>query len=455
MIKFVVFDFDGVFTDGKVYFDSQGNIQKYYNIKDGTGIKLLIEKNIEVGVISGYKENISQHKILEHLNIKYISLNSESKLDILNKWCQDLNIKLEEVAYMGDDINDLEIINNVKLSACPCDAVKECKDVVNYICEKKGGEGCVREFIDKIIYDYQELTIINEIKNDFNYQINNFNLDEINKLSEIINNIDGNIYLCGVGKSGNIAKHCCDLLKCISYQSFYLDILNSTHGDIGTLRNIDIILMFSNSGNTKELVDIIPLFKNIGIKTLGICCNKNSKFKELCDLTFITPFKTEISGEINKIPTNSYMSHLIFSNILVSILKKNISLEQYKENHLYGNIGNELKKIRDVIITEFPKMILINNVNIFKILLKMTNYKIGCCFFVDENDKLLGILTDGDIRKLLINNNNITNITLENINKKFYYEEDLDKFLYECANIYYIPIIKNYKLIGIIYNFKS
>ena len=58
MIKFVVFDFDGVFTDGKVYFDCQGNIQKYYNIKDGTGIKLLIEKNIEVGVISGYKDNI-------------------------------------------------------------------------------------------------------------------------------------------------------------------------------------------------------------------------------------------------------------------------------------------------------------------------------------------------------------------------------------------------------------
>ena len=119
----------------------------------------------------------------------------------------------------------------------------------------------------------KEISIIDEIKTEFNYQINNFNLNDINELAEIIKKIKGNIFFCGVGKSGNIGKHCCDLLKCISFSSFYFDILNSVHGDIGTLTNKDIILMFSNSGNTKELIDIIPLFKNIGITTVGICCN--------------------------------------------------------------------------------------------------------------------------------------------------------------------------------------
>ena len=108
--------------------------------------------------------------------------------------------------------------------------------------------------------------------------------------------------------------------------------------------------MFSNSGNTTEIINIIPIFKNIGLKTVGICCNEISKFKELCDIIIITPFNNEISGVINKIPTNSCMSHLIFCNILVSLLKNNISLDKYKENHLSGNIGKNLLKVKDIFI---------------------------------------------------------------------------------------------------------
>ena len=77
--------------------------------------------------------------------------------------------------------------------------------------------------------------ILSEIKEEFNFQINNFNVKEITNLSKIIHSVTGNIYFSGVGKSGNIAKHCCDLLKCISYPCFYLDLLNSTHGNIGTI----------------------------------------------------------------------------------------------------------------------------------------------------------------------------------------------------------------------------
>lgn len=300
----------------------------------------------------------------------------------------------------------------------------------------------------------KEISIIDEIKTEFNYQINNFNLNDINELAEIIKKIKGNIFFCGVGKSGNIGKHCCDLLKCISFSSFYFDILNSVHGDIGTLTNKDIILMFSNSGNTKELIDIIPLFKNIGITTVGICCNEKSKFTELCDLTIVTPFKNEISGEINKIPTNSYMSHLIFSNILVSILKKNISVDRYKENHLSGNIGKNLLKVKDVLIEEYPKIILKNNeeIDISKILLLMTNYKIGCCFFVNNENNLLGIMTDGDIRRLLNFQKNISKIDISVINKNLYYETNLNKYINECKKINYIPILDNKIIIGIIQN---
>ena len=294
------------------------------------------------------------------------------------------------------------------------------------------------------------MEIINKIKKEFIYQIDNFNLEEINILVNLINDCNGNIFFCGVGKSGNIAKHCCDLLKCISIKAFYFDILNSTHGDIGTLKNNDLILMISNSGNTPELVNLLPLFKNIGIKTIGICCNDKSKFKELCNLTIVTPFQKEISEDNIKIPTNSCMSHLLFTNILVSILKNNITLDDYRNNHLSGNIGNNLLKIKDLLIKDFPKIIFNNEISLHTIFLKMTKYKIGCCFFINNENELLGLLTDGDIRRLLVKNDKLNKITINDITKNYHYENDLDKMIYEIQNNHnFIPVICNKKLIGI------
>ena len=151
MIKLIVFDFDGVFTDGKIIFDNDGNALKHYNAKDGMGIFELHRDKIEVGVISGWPYNNSQNSILEHLQIKRISLGSNNKLQILQKWCNELNIELNNVAYMGDDINDLEVMKEVSLVGCPNDAVQEVRDISNFISSKNGGEGAVREFCDYLI----------------------------------------------------------------------------------------------------------------------------------------------------------------------------------------------------------------------------------------------------------------------------------------------------------------
>ena len=151
MIKLVVFDFDGVFTDGKIMFDSQGNAIKHYNAKDGMGIFRLHEAGFEVGVISGWPDNVSQQAILKHLKIKHISLGSNNKLDILKKWCRNLKITLDNVAYIGDDVNDIEVMKEVKLVACPNNAVNYVKHSANIVCEKNGGEGAVREFCEFLI----------------------------------------------------------------------------------------------------------------------------------------------------------------------------------------------------------------------------------------------------------------------------------------------------------------
>jgi arabinose-5-phosphate isomerase len=150
------------------------------------------------------------------------------------------------------------------------------------------------------------------------------------------------------------------------------------------------------------------------------------------------------------IPTNSSLSFMLFSNILITLLKQNVTLEKYSKNHPKGSIGNGFKTVHDILITNFPKIILLDNVNIHKVFLEMTSHKIGCCFFVNENDNLLGILTDGDIRRLLLENENIKQITLENINKKYYSINNLNMYINSLERYTYIPVIIENKLKGII-----
>lgn len=153
MIKLVIFDFDGVFTDGKIIFDSNGNAMKHYQVKDGMGIKRLQEAGFKIGVISGWKDNMSQQYILKHLKIKRFSLGSNKKLDILKEWCDELQITLEEVAYMGDDLNDILVMKEVKIVACPNNSVGEVKKVANIVCKRNGGNGAVREFCEYLIHN--------------------------------------------------------------------------------------------------------------------------------------------------------------------------------------------------------------------------------------------------------------------------------------------------------------
>ena len=296
---------------------------------------------------------------------------------------------------------------------------------------------------------------LHEIYNEVCNFINEFNIDDIHKLTNlIIKYKKDNIYLLGVGKSGNIAKHFGDLLRSISINVFYLNTTNLLHGDIGNIYENNLIIMFSNSGKTEELINVIPYLKLRKVFICGICCNKISYFKDYCNMTIEIPFNQELSGDINKIPTNSVMNLIMFTNILISELKKNISLEDYKKNHPSGEIGNELQKIKDIIKYDFPKIISDDKIfNIFDIYNEMIKYKSGCCFFENKKGEFLGLLTDGDIRRLFISyNKNLININYKNINTNYYYEENIEKFLDECKKYIYIPILNDKKLIGIVIN---
>jgi YrbI family 3-deoxy-D-manno-octulosonate 8-phosphate phosphatase len=115
------------------------------------GILHSSKKGIEIGIISsGFSDQIVK-KRAEMLGIKNCYVGRDSKIDILDQWIQEKNLSYDEVAMIGDDINDLSIMNKIGFSACPSDSVNEVKAICDVILQKKGGTGCVREFIDEYI----------------------------------------------------------------------------------------------------------------------------------------------------------------------------------------------------------------------------------------------------------------------------------------------------------------
>lgn len=150
MIKLLVMDVDGTLTDGSIFMGEHGEIMKRFNCKDGYGIQNIVPKlGIIPAIITGRESEILVKRCGE-LRIKQLVQNCQDKVPVLRKMAEELGIELSEVAYIGDDLNDFAVMEIVGLRGCPSDAVKEIKDLCEYVCSAEGGRGAVREFIEWI-----------------------------------------------------------------------------------------------------------------------------------------------------------------------------------------------------------------------------------------------------------------------------------------------------------------
>ncbi len=150
-IKLVLTDNDGVLTDTGVYYSAEGEEFKRFSIRDGMGVERLRKiLNIQTGIITGEVSG-SVQKRAEKLNITELHLGIKDKLKLLEEILFTHQLSAEEIAFIGDDVNDIEIIKNVGLSACPADAIDEVRNIVDYTCTKNGGNGAFREFAELII----------------------------------------------------------------------------------------------------------------------------------------------------------------------------------------------------------------------------------------------------------------------------------------------------------------
>ena len=149
-IKLLATDVDGTLTDGGMYYTTKGDIMKKFHARDGMGVNLLRRKNIPTVLITKEMNSINK-KWANNMNIKKVYEGILEKEKLLKTLCNQFKIKSEEICYIGDDVNDVELIKNVGLSACPADASAIVKKESDIILKTQGGKGALREIVDLIM----------------------------------------------------------------------------------------------------------------------------------------------------------------------------------------------------------------------------------------------------------------------------------------------------------------
>ncbi len=149
-IKFLILDVDGVLTDGSIVYSSMGEEIKTFNVHDGYGIEKLQAHNIFVGIITG-RDSAIVEKRAKDLKIENLIQGTIDKIPAAEKFANKYNITLDEIAFMGDDLFDIPLLQKVGFSSAPKNARKEVKRIVHYVTKKEGGKGAVRELIDCIL----------------------------------------------------------------------------------------------------------------------------------------------------------------------------------------------------------------------------------------------------------------------------------------------------------------
>lgn len=149
-IKLIVLDVDGTLTDGKIYHDNNGNEIKSFNVKDGMGIIQALKSGINIAIITARKSSIVEKRSSE-LGIKYVFQGVHNKVKCLEQLLKDLNLDYRDTIYIGDDINDIGVMEKVRISACPRDSAELVKEKAHFISNYNGGDGAVREIIENVL----------------------------------------------------------------------------------------------------------------------------------------------------------------------------------------------------------------------------------------------------------------------------------------------------------------
>lgn len=226
--------------------------------------------------------------------------------------------------------------------------------------------------------------------------------NSLTKALDLMQNSSGRIIITGMGKSGHIGKKIAASLASTGTPSFFVHPAEASHGDLGMITENDVVVAISNSGESKELVDILNYCKRFGISLISITKNPESSLGKAGDVVLLLPNNGE-ACPLGLAPTSSTTATLVLGDVLTIGLidRKGFSKTDFNDRHPGGKLGSILQRVSDLMHSGESVPVLHQNSGMQSVLLEITSKRLGCVGFVDDSGALTGILTDGDLRRCL------------------------------------------------------
>jgi arabinose-5-phosphate isomerase len=254
------------------------------------------------------------------------------------------------------------------------------------------GSNRATDYVDELFFEMQA---------HLGYFFEQLDLAAVKLVVQELLSCKGTVILTGVGKSGIACKKVAMTMNSCGTRALYLSPLDALHGDISVVSEDDVVLLFSKSGESDELLQLCPTLRNKGAKLVAVVSSQNSRLSRACDIVAFLPVSKELCP-FDIAPTTSTVVQLLFGDLVsIALMRtKNISIDQFLTNHPAGRIGKRLTfKVKDLMLSGAALPTCGPNDLIVDLLVELSNKKCGCIMVVDEDQTLLGIFTDGDLRR--------------------------------------------------------
>ena len=265
----------------------------------------------------------------------------------------------------------------------------------------------------------------------------NIRNDFVKLIKIIMNCKDGKIIVSGVGKSGIIARKWAATLSSTGTPSFFLDASNASHGDMGQITSGDVLILISNSGQSEELKNIIQYAsRNKNIKLIGITSKRDSILYKNSDVTFLMPDFKE-AGPENIVPTSSTTAQLALGDaISIACMKyRKFTKLDFKKFHPSGTLSIKLKTVEDLMITGNKIPIISTKSNMKKAISIINKKKLGVVIIKDKKGNTIGIITDGDLKRMAQKYQKLQSLELNKVMKKNPVSIEKDKLAANALSI--------------------
>ena len=261
--------------------------------------------------------------------------------------------------------------------------------------------------------------------------------ENFEEIVDVIYKCKGRLIFTGIGKSGHISKKISATLSSTGTSSFFMHSTEAFHGDLGMIQNDDIVVAISYSGETEDLLKTIPIIKKLGCSVIGVSGNKKSSLSKISDYHQLIKVEKE-ACPLDLAPTSSATATLVWGDALaISLMnKKDFRPEDFAKSHPGGTLGKRLLLSAKDVMASGIDIPIVNDDELSKDVIKTISEKgMGVTFVADKNRKIIGLITDGDIRRAIDKSNYFFDMTAQDFMSKDFISVAPDDLASKCLKV--------------------